>query len=379
MTPLKSQLLERIRQNGPLSFADFMAAALYNPLYGYYASGKARIGREGDFTTSVSTGALFGRLLARQFSEFWTMLGRPDNWLLVEQGAFDGRLSCDILEALSVQDPPCFEATTLHIVEPFPQFQVRQAETLTLFKHKVFWHSDVAELPEYHGVHFSNELLDAFPVHKVRRQNGVWTELRVAEENGGLVWQATPIRCTNLSEAAEAIPTTDEGFTTEICLEHREFFVNAASKLRHGWLLTCDYGMADWELAAPHRKDGTLAAYRDQKKHSDVLSCPGEQDITAHVNFTAATQSAIASGFSFVGYTDQHRFLTGLAPLHFQDATASLSIQQQRELLQFRTLTHPQLMGFQFKALCLSKGIAQSIRPSGFKHAGATSAQLQIH
>ena len=78
VTPLKHQLLNRIRQSGPMSFADFMAAALYDPLHGYYASGKARIGKEGDFTTSVSTGALFGRLLARQFSECWTMLGRPD-------------------------------------------------------------------------------------------------------------------------------------------------------------------------------------------------------------------------------------------------------------------------------------------------------------
>ena len=307
------------------------------------------------------------------------MLGRPGDWRLVEQGAFDGRLSCDILEALSVQDPPCFEATTLHIVEPFPQFQVRQAHTLDLFKDKVLWHSHAADLPEYNGVHFSNELLDAFPVHRVRRQNGLWTELRVGEENGDLVWQANPIHCTNLSEAAEAVPTKDEGFTTEICLEQRDFFVNTARKLHQGWLLTCDYGMADWELAAPHRKDGTLTAYRDQKRHSDVLAYPGEQDLTAHVNFTTASRSATSSGFSFVGYTDQHRFLTGLAPLHFQDATASLSIQQQRELLQFRTLTHPQLMGFQFKALCLSKGLAQNILPSGFKHAEATSAQLQIH
>jgi len=361
-----------------MSFADFMATALYDPLHGYYASGKARIGKEGDFTTSVSTGALFGRLLARQFAECWTMLGRPDEWLLVEQGAFDGRLSYDILEALSVQDPPCFEATRLHIVEPFSQFQVKQAETLILFKDKVVWHSDAAELPEYHGVHFSNELLDAFPVHRVRRQNGAWTELRIGEEDGALIWQAAPIIGTNLRDAAEAIPTTDEGFTTEICLEHRGFFVAAALKLLQGWLLACDYGMADWELAAPHRKDGTLTAYRDQKRHSDVLASLGEQDLTSHVNFTTATRSAIASGFSFVGYTDQHRFLTGLAPLHFHDATESLSMQQQREFLQFRTLTHPQLMGTQFKALCLSKGITQNLLPSGFKHAEATSGLLQL-
>ncbi|NBV34183.1 MAG: hypothetical protein EBR81_10470, partial [Proteobacteria bacterium] len=127
-----------------------------------------------------------------------------------------------------------------------------------------------------------------------------------------------------------------------------------------------------------HRKDGTLTAYRDQKRHTDVLACPGEQDLTAHVNFTTATRSAISSGFSFVGYTDQHRFLTGLAPLHFRDATESLSMQQQREFLQFRTLTHPQLMGTQFKALCLSKGLTQNLLPSGFKHAEATSAQLQL-
>ena len=379
MSPLKRQLLDRIRQSGPLSFADFMAAALYDPRHGYYASGKASIGREGDFTTSVSTGALFGRLLARQFSECWELLGRPESWILVEQGAFDGRLSCDILEALRVQNPPCFAATTLHIVEPFAQFQARQAATLLAFKDRVLWHSHPLDLPEFTGIHFSNELLDAFPVHKVRRQNGAWMELRVGEENDDFVLEIAPITGTDLCAATAAIPTKEEGFTTEVCLEHGAFFASAALKLRQGWMFVCDYGMADWELAAPHRKDGTLTAYRSQKRHADVLACPGEQDLTAHVNFTAATRSALSSGFSLVGYTDQHRFLTGLVPLHFHDTTEALSIQQQRELLQFRTLTHPQLMGLQFKALCLSKGINQTVLPSGFKHAQATSAQLQIH
>ncbi len=378
MAPLQTQILSRIRETGSISFAEFMDAALYSPQHGYYASGKARIGREGDFTTAVSTGALFGRLLARQFSECWTMLGRPDAWGLAEQGAFDGRLACDILEALEIQDPPCFAATTLHLVEPFLGFQARQAVTLQRFHGKTCWHSELSDLPEFEGIHFSNELLDAFPVHKVRHNGSSWVEMCVTAHDDDFVWQEAPITCDALRKATADIPTQEAGFTTEVCLGHGAFFKDVAAKIRRGWLLTFDYGMSDWELAAPHRRDGTLTAYRAHERSAEVLATPGEQDLTAHVNFTAAARSALSAGFDFVGYTDQHRFFTGLVPLHFQDATQALSPAQQREMLQFRTLTHPQLMGTQFKALCLSKGVTPDLKPSGFTHAESTSAKLGI-
>ena len=200
----------------------------------------------------------------------------------------------------------------------------------------------------------------------------------VTAHDDDFVWQEAPITCDALRKATADIPTQEAGFTTEVCLGHGAFFKDVAAKIRRGWLLTFDYGMSDWELAAPHRRDGTLTAYRAHERSAEVLATPGEQDLTAHVNFTAAARSALSAGFDFVGYTDQHRFFTGLVPLHFQDATQALSPAQQREMLQFRTLTHPQLMGTQFKALCLSKGVTPDLKPSGFTHAESTSAKLGI-
>ncbi len=373
---LKRQLLDRISATGSLSFADFMAAALYDPFHGYYASGKARIGRSGDFYTAVSSGPLFGRLLARQFIQMWELLNRPAQWTLVEQGAFDGRLSADILEALRDFSPECLAATILRIVEPFSLFQSRQAATLRPFSSQVIWHRDVNALPLFCGVHFSNELLDAFPVHRVRRGPEGWEEMRVTSKEGSLQWQSAPINDGALKAAVTEIQVPEEPFLTEINLTHRPWLEALANRLQRGWILTFDYGMSSPELTAAHRKEGTAAAYRAHQRALDLLAEPGDQDLTAHVNFTAVVRTALKLGLSLATFTDQHRFFTGLAPLHFEDATAPISPAQQHELLAFRTLSHPQLMGFQFKVLCLSKEVDRKI--SGAQYARNPAEALGV-
>jgi SAM-dependent MidA family methyltransferase len=353
-----------------------MESALYDPVAGYYASAKARIGASGDFVTAVSSGPLFGRLLARQFSEMWALLGSPASWSLIEQGAFDGRLCCDILQALQSYAPACFEATAVHLVEPFSLFQRLQAKTLEAFAPKLTWHRSLGSLPPFTGVHYSNELLDAFPFHIVRRNPDAWNELKVTAQNGTLTLQPHILTNAALHDRASQLRVDTPGFTTEICLGHTQWLGELRQKLVSGWVLAFDYGMSQNELLLPHRKDGTANAYRSQQRTSNLLAHPGEQDLTAHVNFTALTQEALNQGWNLNGYTDQHRFFTGLAPLHFQDATEKLSVAQQRELLAFRTLAHPQLMGFQFKAWCLSGGAPQPL--SGFAHAGDFRAVLEI-
>lgn len=367
MNSLEQTLLTGLQAAGSISFAKFMEAALYDPFHGYYASGKARIGGAGDFVTAVSSGPLFGRLLARQFQEMWTFLGSPSSWVLVEQGAFDGRLCCDILEGLQQNAPRCFEATKIHLVEPFSQFQLRQEATLKPFAAKITWHRTLATLPEFTGVHYSNELLDAFPFHIVRRKEKQWLELKVTAQDRSLVFTPHPITDPALLARTNALPEAEPGFTTDICLTHGEWLQELSRKLISGWVLAFDYGMSEEEFFLPHRKDGTASAYHSHQRENNLLARPGAQDLTAHVNFSALTREAHGMGLSLAGYTDQHRFFTGLAPLHFKDATERLSVPQQRELLMFRTLTHPQLMGFQFKAWCLSQGSLP--RVSGFTHA----------
>ncbi|PYJ20827.1 MAG: hypothetical protein DME92_08505, partial [Verrucomicrobia bacterium] len=153
-----------IEKRGPVSFAWFMHQALYHPQHGYYSSGRCAIGRKGDYFTNVSVGPLFGQLLGAQLAEIWERLGKIDNFMIVEQGAHDGQFARDVLESVQKRSPEFFEALRYRIVEPFPIFQERQSRTLELFRDKIEWRSS---LQPFIGVHFSNELLDAMPVHLI--------------------------------------------------------------------------------------------------------------------------------------------------------------------------------------------------------------------
>ena len=150
-----------IQKRGPVSFAWFMEQALYHPQHGYYSSGRASIGRKGDYFTNVSVGPLFGQLLAAQFAEMWERLGKIDNFTIVEQGAHDGEFARDVLSAIRVRSPEFFSTLRYRIVEPFRVWQDRQSQTLESFDDKVEWNTRAP----FVGVHFSNELLDAMPVH----------------------------------------------------------------------------------------------------------------------------------------------------------------------------------------------------------------------
>lgn len=374
MPSLEQQLLEVIQRDGPIPFSRFMETALYDPLHGYYASGRARIGKAGDFITAVSTGPLFGRLLARQFQEMWQLLDCPQHWVLVEQGAFGGELCNDVLSSLKSDAPDCFAATHIHIIEPFSCLQARQALKLKAFRNRVTWHRSSDSLPHFRGVHYSNELLDAFPVDILRREASGWQELRVCQGKEGLTLEPFPIEKQELLEAASTLPDAESGFTVEVNRQCGPWLKQIHEKLTDGWLLTFDYGMSQPELLSPQRRSGTLSAYRGQQREHSIMARPGEQDLTAHVNFTAVVRQARAHGWQVAGYTDQHRFFTGLAALHFQDKVRKLSGEEQKELLAFKTLSHPQLMGFQFKALLLS--CFQKPTLSGFQYAGSLVSTL---
>lgn len=357
MTPLLSKIIARIKQEGPLTFADFMELALYDTEAGYYGSGKAKLGARGDFYTAVSVGPLFGTLLARQFAEMWDRLGRPVKWTLVEQGAFDGQLALDVLSALQKFAPECFTSTTLRLIEPIKHQREKQMERLSAFARRVEWHEHPGQLPPFCGVHYSNELLDAFPVHRLKMSAEGWLEMRVATDGVSLYWVETPVESEAVLGIAARLGTREPGAFAEVCPGHGELLQALGSTLTQGWLLALDYGMSDTELALPIRRDGTLSAYKLHRRQEDLLSCPGEQDLTAQVNFSTFAEIALETGWTLEGFLEQHRFFTGLAPLHFRDATAPLTTEEQRSLLAFRTLTHPQLMGFQFKAVCLGRNL----------------------
>lgn len=375
---LSQSLITRIAEHGPLPFRDFMEAALYDPEHGYYSSGRAAIGRGGDFYTSVSVGSLFGRLLARQFAEMWERLGRPEVFDVVEQGAHNGQFARDALEGLREQSPECFARTRYTIIEPGERFRERQATMLAEHEAQVRWFASLEEAPAWGGVHFSNELVDAFPVHRVRWTGERWMERYIVWEGGGFRFTDGEPASAELRAWLETLPrNVAPGFETEVNLEAQRWIRTVAGKLERGWVLAIDYGHNAVDFFHPDRASGTLAAYRAHRRCDDPLADPGEQDLTTHVNFTALAQEGMRHGLELEGFTDQHHFMVGLSQLHFRDAE-EITPQKQRELLAFKTLMHPGLLGMNFRVLCLGKGVPGAQPLSGFSLARNGQAALGL-
>ncbi|HEX4630929.1 MAG TPA: SAM-dependent methyltransferase [Chthoniobacterales bacterium] len=354
---------ETIRRDGPVSFDWFMEQALYHPAFGYYSTGQCQIGRRGDYFTNVSVGPLFGRMLATQFAEMWEMMGRPDDFTIVEQGAHHGEFANDVLTAM--REYPA----TLHycIIEPFPILQARQEETLTEFRGKTTWVKSLANLKPFSGVHFSNELIDSMPVRLiVREPEGEWQEKFVAEDDSNFAFTRKPIADPQLRAALEKIPPIENvAYETEVNLAASDWVQSVAQKLQRGFVLGVDYGYPRTEFYATERTTGTLQSFARHRTVSSPLKDVGRVDITAHVDWTTLAEGADNSGLKLVGFTDQHHFMTGLLARH-------TPIESERRALQ--TLLHPEFLGTRFQYLGLSKNI-ESAQLTGFRFArGARQA-----
>ncbi|MGA3172401.1 MAG: SAM-dependent methyltransferase [Chthoniobacteraceae bacterium] len=344
--PIQSILAGR----GPVPFRDFMELALYHPEHGYYGSGRAALGRKGDYFTNVSVGAVFGRLIAFQFREMWEWLERPAVFTIVEQGANDGTFATDVLEWCRVEAPDFFEALRYEIVEGLEILRCRQRERLRGFAGKVGWSISLDELRRFTGVHFSNELIDAFPVHLVRFKDGDWRELYVTPE---LTWLDQPIANAALIEQLADVPRI-EGYTTEVSLDAPRWAAALAAKIERGWVLAIDYGYPRERYYSAERTQGTLVCYSGHTRSPDPLADPGSSDITAHVEFTSLVHAFRAAGMQMAGQTDQHHFLTGLVSCVFANRAPSPPSPQEARGL--KTLLHPEMLGTTFQVLGLSRG-----------------------
>jgi SAM-dependent MidA family methyltransferase len=340
-----AEIRRRITQHGPVGFDEFMAVALYHPRGGYYASDRTQTGRDGDFFTSVSVGPVFGKLLAAQLIEMRDRLGNPDDFTLVEQGAHDGQLLADILVAWSGPLP------RILIVEPLPSLRTRQRQTLARWSDYLTHVAHEKELSPFTGVFFANELLDAFPVKILVRNEAIWRERRVDDDGTNFVFVDAP-----WSGEAPDVPEEIPHFVTEVCPSLAPWLQTVASRMQRGWLLLIDYGHPAAIRHQPARAAGTLATYRGHQRLDDPLTDPGSQDLTAHVDFTAVARAAERAGLSVAGFTDQHHALTALAAQIFPDMPDTrLTAAAAREMRALRQLLHPESMGTSFKFLALAK------------------------
>ena len=363
-TPLARALAAAIRRDGPMSFESFMARCLYDPGHGYYATAARPVGRQGDFHTSVSVGPVFGELIAAWAARSWGELGRPDPVWLVEQGAHDGRLTADVLDALARRHPCLRAAARPLIVEPLPARRAEQRERLAGCGNgesaggggpAVSWVDSLEVLagrPLAHALFFANELLDAFPVERWRFDGRAWQRLMVAvDAAGGFRWQAQPAPGFPLPGVAADGGAWPAGYETETCPGLGVWVRDLGRAMVAGRALLFDYGREAADYFAPHRTSGTLRGYHGHRRSDDPLAAPGETDLTADVNFTVLEEEARGAGFRMRGPERQGVFLTRLAAPRLLEAPAPDAAWRR----QFQTLTHPNHLGHLFQAVVLEK------------------------
>jgi SAM-dependent MidA family methyltransferase len=366
---------EEILKSGVISFARFMELALYCPETGYYETKKDIVGQRGDFITSVSTGSLFGELLAFQFAEWLGELKIQNEKLkIIEAGAHDGQLAADILSWLKTQRPEFFSEIEYVILEPSANRQTWQREALKAFAPQVRWYSpsNHPAIQPSNGVFFSNELLDAFPVHRLSwdAKNKNWFEWGVALDGEKLVWARSadslsaglvladqlagklPVRqlpSSILHLPSSLLEVLPDDYTIEHSPAAEQWWREAAGILARGKLVTIDYGYTADEQISPSRTRGTLRAYHQHHVTDDLLAHPGEQDLTAHVNFSALQNAGEASGLKTETFCTQPQFLTRIVQKTV--AEKSLIGWNASRLRQFQTLTHPEHLGRAFRVL----------------------------
>ena len=365
-----------IRERGPLTVAAFMDLALYDSELGYYARAAQRSGRAGDFFTSVDVGPLFGELLEIQLAEMHRLLQTSDferpTFDLVEAGAGNGRLSADILRAAKRRDPAFYEAIRVHLVEASAEARRAQAGTLGDVAGRLGSSGPV--LPDsFEGVLIANELLDALPVHQVvMRDEGLHEVYIDAARDADVALQLVegPLSTPALAEYLDRLGVTLEpGWRVEINLRAVDWIRDAARRLRRGFIILIDYGHDARELYSATHSAGTLTTFVKHRSGGPEgsqdtpawLQQPGDQDLTAHVDFTSVRAAAEAEGLTTIGFLDQTYFLMGLV-------TDLANPQSAIRHPQFKTLVMPGGIGSTHKVLILGRDVgAPALRGCSFR------------
>jgi SAM-dependent MidA family methyltransferase len=361
VTPLAGLLAERIRRFGPITFAEYMRECLYHPVHGYYSQSESR--RFADYYTNVDVHPIFGRLLARQFAQMWERLDSPPEFHLVEAAASTGRLASHILDFSLAKLPQFYRALRYVAVERSPS-RCDQMST-RIAPHVAQGHCQAAigipsKIPL--GCVFSNELLDALPVHRVVQHAGELEEIFVGHDGKMFCELRWPVSTCAVNEyfASQQIQFV-EGQQAEAGLEACDWISEIGRRIERGFVVTIDYGHEATELFDTHHMAGTVLAYAKHRASEEFYAVPGQQDLTAHVNFTALRLWGQRSGLDTLGLVSQTAFLLALgqgnefADLYDEGMPEADRV---RARLQLKSLIYPEGMGERFQVLVQAKNAA---------------------
>jgi SAM-dependent MidA family methyltransferase len=309
--PLADRLRARIKQKGPITFYEWMSAALYDERDGYYCrADRIPQGRAGDYRTAPEASPLFAATFANYFSKLFTDLKWPQLWTIFEAGSAGGDFAHGLLSSLRRFEPQIFAATNYVIDEISPAARQRATDRLAEFADRVSFRRFAEVVKPTMGIVFSNELIDALPVHRVIMRDGTLRELCVGLNKADFAW----VECDVSPRVEEYVERTcmqlAEGQIAEINLAAEDFISRAAAMLDPGYVVTVDYGAERDELwRSPNRQQGTLRAFRRHQFVDDVLATPGEQDLTTTIDWTQVREAGERSGLRTLRFERLDHFL----------------------------------------------------------------------
>jgi SAM-dependent MidA family methyltransferase len=392
---LRQEIEQEIHESGPMAFSRYMGLCLYHPESGYYSRNASQFGKAGDFYTSSDVHAVFGRLLARQFEEMWRVLGSPARIEILELGPGRGLFAQDVLDWSEKKFPKFFDAVHYSLVERSPALCKRIEETLQGYfvagkaslcaagttptslvedesaaqrrknaaqgaspgckgehnqaptERKNQWQS--TQSPEVPTLVFANEFFDAFPVEVLSSQG----KLFIAECHGRFAETWAPPSTEELDFLDRYSVHPEAGERIEVALAAQDYMAQLAAWMQCGFMVTIDYGYTRRELLGGRHR-GTVAAFRQHSVSANPYEAPGEQDITAHVNFTALAAAAEQQGMYVHPLLTQSQFLLGIGEHdQFADAFEDCRLPQERAkvALQLKHLITPEGMGESFRVL----------------------------
>lgn len=373
-SPLRGLITDEIHRHGSIPFSRYMELCLYEPELGYYSQARERFGKAGDFYTSSDVHAVFGRLLARQFEEMWRVLDSPERIDLIELGPGRGLFARDVLDWTAKQFPTFARALHYSLVEQSAHLRERLRERLSEHipadRVAVFGSLELAVSSTNENVLvFANEFFDALPVEVVDFRGA----LRVGVENGRFVESFANPSAAEDEFLDRYSVHPEEGERVEAPLASLAWMDRIAEAFhgRRGFAVVIDYGYTREEQLAGRHRD-TVMAYRRHKATASPYETAGEQDITAHVNFTALQARGVADGLDALALLTQSQFLIGIGEeTQFADVFQDCSLPQERAkvALQLKHLISPGGMGETFQVLLLSHGVEKekAARLSGLK------------
>lgn len=359
MQTLKDCIREKITQNGKITFAGFMEMALYHPQYGYYNSENERIGKLGDYYTSPTVHKMFGELIAKQLEEMWRIMG-SGTFTVVEMGANRGWLCYDIIRYIREEYPGFYDRLHYSIIEANSYARDKQKlllDSIESIDKKVSWHTyteDGFSFDTIQGCFLSNEFVDALPVHRLRVKNKVLKEIYVGYNGLNFFEIEDEVSTHLLQEYLERLPISlKEGQECEIHLYAAGWLRHISEKLRKGFVITIDYGDTVYGIYREGNRTGTTRCFYKHTVNRDYYGRPGEQDITAHVDFTTLMDTGRSFGLEVTGFTKQSHYLIALGILERLNTMSN----DYDTLLKVKNLFHPEGMGEIFKVLIQHKNI----------------------